>query len=155
MYLTLLTLHSLLRWVVIGLGFWAVLRAYAGASSKRAWAPADDSSGRWFTMSLDVQFLLGLVLYAGLSPITSQAFGDMGEAMRNPVVRFWTVEHAALMLLGIVLAHVGRARSRRPVSDAARHRTCAVFFALSLLAVLAAIPWPFMNVGRPLLRLFS
>jgi hypothetical protein len=153
MYLTTLTLHSLLRWAVLGLGLWAVLRAYAGVSSRRAWAPVDDSVGRWFTISLDVQLLLGLVLYGLLSPITTQAFSDMGGAMRDPVMRFWAVEHIAMMVVALALAHVGRARARRAATDTSRHRTSAIFYTLALIAVLAAIPWPFMSVGRPLFRL--
>jgi hypothetical protein len=153
MYVTLLTLHSLLRWAVILFGIWAVLRAFSGMSSRRAWAPDDETAGRWFTITLDVQVLLGLLLYGLFSPLAWQAFSDMGAAMRTPLLRFWAVEHVALMLVAVALAHIGRARMRRPVSDAARHKGAAIFFGLSLLAILAAIPWPFMAVGRPLFRL--
>jgi hypothetical protein len=154
MYLTTLTLHSWLRWAVLAVGLWAVLRAYAGASG-RPWAPTDEAAGRWFTMSLDVQFVLGLLLYGLLSPITAQAVADMGEAMGTPVLRFWAVEHLALVLLALVFAHVGRSRARKARTDAARHRQAAIFYTLALLAVLAAIPWPFMDIGRPLFRLGS
>jgi hypothetical protein len=152
MYLITLLLHSWLRWFVLAAGVWAVVRAIAGVSSGRAWAPADDAAGRWWTIGLDVQLLIGLLLYGLLSPITTQAFGDMGEAMRNPVLRFWAVEHISLMLAAVVLAHIGRARTRRPIGDRARHRSAAIFYTLSLLAVLASIPWPFVDAGRPLLR---
>jgi hypothetical protein len=153
MYITTLTLHSLLRWAVIFIGLWTIARAFAGMSSRRAWSPTDDSAARWFTIVLDAQVLIGLVLYGLLSPITTQALSDMGAAMRNPAQRFWAVEHVTLMIVAVVLAHIGRARSRRAVSDAARHRSAAIFYTLALLAVLAAIPWPFMADGRPLVRL--
>jgi hypothetical protein len=152
MYVTTLVLHSWLRWAVIIVGLWAVARAFAGLSSRRSWAPTDDSVGRWFTVALDVQFLVGIVLYGLLSPVTRQAFSDMGVAMRDPMLRFWAVEHVSLGILALVLAHVGRARAGRAVTDVARHRTSAVFYTLALVAILLATPWPFRAAGRELLR---
>lgn len=154
MYFPILILHSLLRWVVLAAGLWSVARALGGLVSRRPWTPTDVQAGRWFTISLDVQVLLGLLLYAFLSPIASQAFTDMGAAMRDPILRFWAVEHVVMMLAALVLAHIGSARARRASASAAKHRTSLIFYALALLAVLTAIPWPFMADARPLLRLF-
>jgi hypothetical protein len=152
MYITVLTLHSLLRWAVVGLGLWAIARAWSGVVGRRRWTPLDDAAGRWFVASLDVQVLLGLILYGLLSPVTMQALSDMGAAMRDPLLRFWAVEHAVLMIVAVVVAHVGRARSRRAAHDMARHRPAAIAYTIALVCVLAALPWPFLDVGRPLLR---
>ena len=154
MYFPILILHSLLRWVVLAAGLWAVVRALGGLIFRRPWTPTDAQSGRWFSISLDLQVLLGLLLYAFLSPIASHAFADMGAAMRDPILRFWAVEHVTMMLAALVLAHIGSARARRASTSAAKHRTSLIFYALALLAVLAAIPWPFMADARPLFRLF-
>lgn len=153
MYVTTLLLHSWLRWALLLIGIWAVFRAISGVTSHRAWAPADESAGRWFTLLMDVQLLLGILLYGLLSPITTQAFANMGDAMRNPPVRFWVVEHVTLMIVAAVFVHLGRVRVRAARSDASRHKTAAIFFGLALIAVLAAIPWPFMADPRPLVRL--
>src|SRR5687768_12707763 len=86
MYPLLLAVHSLLRWAVLAAGGAAILRALTGG--KRSWTPADDRAGLWFVLAMDVQFLLGLVLYAGVSPITQVAFADFGGAMGNAMLRF-------------------------------------------------------------------
>jgi hypothetical protein len=70
--------------------------------------------------------------------------------MKDAFLRFYAVEHLALMLVALGLVHVGRARSRKAPSDAARHRAASIFFLLGLLAILVAIPWPGRAVGRPL-----
>jgi len=49
------------------------------------------------------------------------------------------------MLAAVILAHVGSALSRRATDDAARHKRAAIFYTLSLAAVLLAVPW-----SRPL-----
>lgn len=153
MYQPTLWLHSWLRWAVLLLAILAVARAIGGAASRRGWAPADEAAGKWFTIGMDVQFLVGLLLYGLLSPITQAAFADMGGAMRDSALRFWAVEHFFVMILALAFAHVGRSRARRARSDAARFRSAAIFYTLSLVAMLAAIPWPFMANARPLLRL--
>ena len=151
MYDIVLTLHSLLRWIVILFGLWAVVTA-AAAASRRSWTPGEARPGLLFMIGLDLQLLLGLVLYVGLSPITSVALQDFGAAMRTGSLRFWAVEHPALMLLAVVLAHVGRSATRYAGSDRAGARA-RLWFGLALLALLLATPWPFMPNGRPWFRL--
>ncbi len=148
MYSTALTLHSWLRWVVIAAGLVAFIRAAAGASGRKPWRPSDDRAGFWFTMTLDVQLLLGLLLYVFLSPLTSQALHDFGAAMKAPGLRFWAVEHAFGMLIGVALAHVGRARARK-ADSLRRHKVAAIFFGLALVVILASIPWPGTPNARP------
>ena len=152
MYSMVLILHSLLRWAVLALGAVAFARAVAGARARRNWTVADDRAGLWFTIALDVQLLLGLALYAVLSPVTQLAFQDFGAAMGNSVLRFWAVEHAVGMIAGLALVHIGRVRIRKAADPAGRHRMAAIFFGLGLAIILLAIPWPGMPAARPLFR---
>lgn len=148
MFDAVLVLHSLLRWVVLLAGIWAVVSAVGSLGGGRPWGTSDERAGLLFTISLDVQFLLGLLLYSSLSPITTGAFQDMGEAMRNGYVRFWVIEHVVAALAALAFAHIGRVRLRRAAS-VAKPRVAVVFFGLALAAALAAVPWPFLSYGRP------
>jgi hypothetical protein len=151
MYSGVLLVHSWIRWAVVIAGVLALLRAISGASSRRPWTAADDRAGLWFTIALDVQVLIGLYLYFVLSPFTTDALKDFGAAMRTPALRFWAVEHSFGMLLGVVLAHVGRVRLRK-AEPSRRHVIAAIFFGIALVAILASIPWPGTPNGRPWLR---
>jgi hypothetical protein len=151
MYLPFLVLHSVLRWLVLLAGVLAVSRALAGLLGRRPWTPTDDRSGRLFVISIDVQTLIGLVLYGVLSPITQGAFEDMAVAMRDATLRFWAVEHIVMMLAALVLAHVGRARSSGGAApDLVRHRRAAIFFTIALVVIFVAMPWPWAREARPL-----
>lgn len=150
MYSLILLLHSWLRWAVLLAGFVVVARALARGG--RPWTPTDERVGSWFVITLDLQLLLGALLYFALSPITRQAFDDFGAAMRTSGIRFWAVEHLLGMVIAIALAHVGKSRIRKAATDARRHRLALIFFGLALLAVLVSIPWPAMPNGRPLFR---
>lgn len=154
MFVTMVVLHSLLRWLVIAFGLVAVVRAISGVSARRPWTPLDDRAGRLFVIGVDIQTLVGLILYGLLSPITRAAFADMGTAMKDATLRFYAVEHLAIMLGAVALVHIGRARARKLSTAAARHRTALIFFTLALLLILIGTPWPFRAVGRPLLPYF-
>jgi hypothetical protein len=141
MYAIALIVHSWLRWAVLAAGLAAIAR---GGSR-------DGAAGRWFTILLDVQMLLGLLLYFLLSPVTGAALEDFGAAMGASQVRFFAVEHVFGMLIALALAHVGRKRVAKAPAER-KARTAAIFYGLALVAVLASIPWPGLPAGRPLFR---
>ena len=151
MYDTALLIHSWLRWAVLVFGLLAVARAVAGRSS-RQWSRADDRIGALFTGMLDLQMLIGVIMYFAMSPITREAMRDMGAAMANSSLRFWAVEHPVGMLVGLALAHIGRARIRKATDAARKHRIALIFFTLALVVIALSIPWPGRAYGRPLLR---
>jgi hypothetical protein len=154
MYNASLAIHSWLRWAVLLVGLLAVVRAFAGRSSGRPWNRADDLVAAIFIGLLDLQMLIGLAMYFGLSPVTSVGMGDMGSAMANTGLRFWTIEHPFGMIVAIALAHIGRARIRKTSDAARRHRTALIFFTLALIIIVLTVPWPGRAIiGRPLFRL--
>lgn|SRR5690606_27448803 len=141
LYTTFLIVHSWLRWLVLIAGVVAVAR---GGSR-------NDSAGRLFVTFLDVQMLLGLLLYFWLSPLTTAALQDFGAAMGVPQMRYFAVEHVFGMIIAIALAHIGRGKVRK-APEHRRARTAAIFYGLALLAILISIPWPGMPAARPLFR---
>jgi hypothetical protein len=146
MYTPLLGFHNLMRWIVLGVGLWAVARAYLGWARKTTWTLVDRRAGLFLTIAFDLQMLLGLLLYFLFSPITRLALTDFGAAMASGDLRFFALDHPLEMLTALILAHVGSALSRKAPDDAGRHRRAAIFYTLSLAAVLLAVPW-----SRPLL----
>jgi hypothetical protein len=148
MYSAVLLLHSWVRWLVLLAGIVALLRAIGGG---KAWTGADDRATLIFTIAIDVQLLLGLLLYVFLSPTISLAFQNMKAAMATTAIRFFVVEHAVGMVLAVAAAHVGRVRVRKAAPDAKRV-TAAIFTAVALLLIVLAMPWPGLPYGRPLLR---
>ncbi len=136
----ILALHSLVRWFVLLFAIVALVRSLKGINGGVDYATGAKRAVSIFTMSVHLQFLLGLVLF-GVSPLTRQAMGDMGAAMRDPGVRFFVVEHPVLMLLGVVAATVAGVIARRGADDAVRHRRAAIGVALALGLILAGIPW--------------
>ncbi len=147
MYTTLLLLHSLLRWVILITALWALIRAWRGLTGNHAFLPADKKSGLFFMISADIQFALGLLLYFVARSFTKQALSNMKAAMKDTDLRFWSVEHALLMVIAWLLIHIGYAKSKKG-TDKSRFKSAAIFYTIAVVLVLAAIPW----ATRPLFR---
>lgn len=149
-YVLLTDFHSLLRWIIIISGLWAIYRMWGGYQMKAAWGRQDRLAGLVFSSALNVQFLLGIALLA-VSPIMRTAMMNMSVTMKNSGLRFFLVEHPTLMLIAVVLAQIGFSISKRAPDDATKFRKAAIFYTISFVLILLAIPWPFLKYGRPLL----
>lgn len=148
-----LILHNLVKWFVVLFGILTLLNALGGVLKKRAFTQSDNKSNLFFMISCDVQLLLGLILY--FSNGWFARLKDLGNNMKDPSSRFFTMEHMSMMLLAWVLVHIGRTQVKKAATDAARHKKMLVFFGLAILLILASIPWPFREaIARPLFRWF-
>jgi len=151
MYSSVLLLHSWLRWVVlisvIGVTLAALRNQVEGERS------VADRWGLIAMMAIDLQMLLGVLLYFVLSPFTTEALKNFSAAMQNPPLRFWAVEHATSMFLAVILAHVGRVLARKASTPGAKRTRLLIWFGLATLLIMLGTPWPGMANGRPLFRL--
>lgn len=151
MYTTVLLLHSWIRWVALVACVGVTLAAVRGK------VEGDKSiADRWglvAMMALDLQMLLGLLLYLGLSPNMREILNNFGASMQRADTRFWAVEHVAAMFLAIVLSHIGRVLARKAAGAAAKRTRLLATFGLATLLIILGMPWPGRPGGRDLFRL--
>ncbi|MEX1020961.1 MAG: hypothetical protein WDZ49_14960 [Litorilinea sp.] len=148
LYVPLLSIHNILRWVVVIAALYALYTYITGWLQGREYRASDRQAGVFFTISMDIQLVIGLILYGVVSPITRAGFSDFGAAMTNSDVRYFLVEHILLMVVAVVLVHVGSVMVRKAVDSRVKFQRGTIWYVLSTLVVLASIPW-----WRPLLRL--
>ena len=146
-YAMVLTLHSLVRWVVVIAGIVAVIMAYAGWFGNRRWTSSNVRVNMLFTTFLDLNVLLGIFLYFILSPLTRGALQNMGDAMKDSNVRFFTVEHWLVMIVAVVVAHIGSSRAKKAADDKSKFKQAAIFFTIAMILIFLGIPWPFLATG--------
>ena len=124
----ILAAHNLLRWVIVILAIYAFVRLILGWVQKQEWRKPDQKSVTFFTIALDIQLLLGLLLYFVFSDLIKAAFSDFGAAMSNQVLRFFTVEHSLLMVLSVVAAHMANAAGKKDLPDAKKFRRACLLY---------------------------
>ena len=149
MYEILLRSHSGLRWVALLLIVATVVKSVLALSSKQAYGSLDNKLSLFTLISFHIQLLLGFGLYF-ISPLVKVAMeSGMGVAMKDPVLRYWLVEHLAAMLITIILVTIGRIRSKKATEDKQKFRMIVFYFGLALFVLIVSIPWPFReSLGR-------
>jgi hypothetical protein len=151
MYSFTLAAHNIMRWVVIVLAVYALVRIFMGLFGKKEWTETDRKSLSFYAIGMDIQLVLGLLLYFVVSPFMDNIRSNFGAAMGESSLRFFAVEHLLMMLVAVVLAHVAVIMAKRATTSASKFRRAAIWLTLSVLAVLVAIPW----AQRPLLPQFT
>ena len=154
MYSTLLTLHSLVRWLVLTSLLFAIYRAYHGWFTGRAFSRFDNSIRHWTATITHIQLMIGILLYI-FSPIVNYFLRNYTEAVHQREIRFFGMEHSLMMLMAIVVITIGSAKAKRKKTDIEKFKVMAVWFTVGLLIILTSIPWAFSPLAsRPNFRPF-
>ena len=119
-YALLRIVHSYWRWADVILAIAVLVRSIIGAVVHREWTRRDDRTMRVFSSILDLQVVLGLILYFFFSPFWLATY-KTSETMRSPVARFFGVEHETAMLLAAIAVYVGRDRAKLAATDHGKH----------------------------------
>jgi hypothetical protein len=146
MYTGLNHLHSALRWVLLIITIATIIKAYSGWRMKKSYDPIDNKLSLFTFITFHTQLLVGLGLYF-ISPTVQLAMADMKAAMKEPVLRFFAIEHLVVMVLSVLVVTVGRILSKKKQHDWQKHMTIFVCYSFALFLVLISIPWPFREVG--------
>lgn len=134
--------HSGLRWIVLALLLAAIVNAFLKWRGGNSYGESDTKLDKWAMLMVHIQVVMGFVVYS-LSPKVIMA----GASMKDPIARFFLVEHLTIMLIAAILITIGHARKKRKDTDTARFKTVFIFYLISLVVILAGIPWPWMGYG--------
>lgn len=141
MYNFLVSTHSILRWILAILLILTILYAAVGRVQKKPFKQT-----RIFSLVslivLHLQFILGLILY-----FVSPKVIFSSSSMKAPLTRFFMVEHLIAMLIAIVLITIGFSSAKRILDETKKYNRILVYYIIGFLIILAAIPWPFYNLG--------
>ena len=144
MYIILKQLHSGFRYIVFILFVLALAQALIGLFGKKPYTNGNRKINLFALISAHTQLLIGLILYF-VSPLVQ--LNNMGAAMKDTVVRYWTVEHGVMMIFAIVLITVGHSKSKKALDGINKHRAIAMYYGLAIIVVLVAI----FQSGRPII----
>ncbi|MBS1505639.1 MAG: cytochrome B [Bacteroidetes bacterium] len=134
MHQILVVLHSVNRFVLLALLLLVLFRSLKGWLNKSPFTPADDNSSLGLFISTHTQFLLGFILF-----FISPAVIFSGASMKDPISRYWLVEHSTGMIIAVVLITLGRILSKKVTDSTARHKKTFIFNAIALLLILGII----------------
>ena len=154
MYNILLSLHSLLRWVILIFLLVNVLRHFI--TINKPFNETDKRLGLWLMITAHLTLLIGIYQwFAGTYGYQNLTNQGVRVVMQNSNYRFFAVEHTVGMLIAIALITIARGVYRKDITDKKKHRRCITLYLLALVIVLAFIQWPGIDqIGWPLFRNF-
>jgi len=133
----LLHIHSFFRYIILILILIAIYKAFSGWLGKKPFTKGNKILNLLTLIFAHSQLLFGLWIYFQ-SPVVQ--FSNLSNASKE--VRFFTIEHIAMMLIAITLITLGYSLSKKGKTDEAKHKRIAIFFLVALILILIAIPWP-------------
>jgi membrane protein DedA with SNARE-associated domain len=142
MYNALLHAHSGLRWIVLVLIIWALFKSFSGWLGKKEYQNSDRLSALFAMVFSHIQLLVGLLLYMDSPNVSFQS-----GLMKNTMLRFYTVEHVLMMIIAITIITIGFSTAKSITDAVNKHKRIAIMYGIGFLIMLAAIPWPFRNLG--------
>ena len=134
-------IHSIVRWLVVLVGLWAVVRAWLGLFVGRNWNSWDRMAGQFFITALDFQLLLGVLLFF-LNTEARSAVQDISISVPLASLGFSIFRHVGFTLLAAIIAHLGSRSTRKAATTRTRFARAALLFTLALVLLYFAIPWP-------------
>ncbi|MGC4057033.1 MAG: hypothetical protein QM743_02790 [Chitinophagaceae bacterium] len=154
MYAFLLALHSLTRWLVLISLLVSIFLGFYGWRKKQPFGSYANRTRHITATIAHIQLVLGICLYV-ISPLTEYFRTHFSEAVHERAIRFFGMEHALMMLVGITVITIGSVKVKRTAEDTLKYKRMAIWYLAGLLIILSSVPWQFSPlVSRPYFRAF-
>lgn len=119
----MLTLHSIVRWLVVIVGIVAMVKLALGWFGKKPFTKTDNTLAMLFSTAVDIQILIGLITLVVLS-------------IQEGFERIF-VEHAFIMILALVAVHLPM--RWRKAADDVRFRNTFLSFVVALVLIFIGV----------------
>jgi cytochrome bd-type quinol oxidase subunit 2 len=127
-------LHSGFRYIIFVLLVLAIIQALLGWLGKKPYTEVNRKVNLFTLIAAHTQLLIGIVLYF-LSPFVQFNSGTM----KDPVSRYFTVEHWVMMVIAIALITIGYSKSKKIIMPESKHKTVFIFYIIALFIIIGAI----------------
>ena len=130
--------HSGLRWLVLVFLVVAIVSALMKWQSKAMHKKSNNMMPMLAMAFTHLQIVIGFILYFMSAKVSFHA-----GWMKDSAARFYGMEHILMMVIAAILITIGYSRAKRQSNSTKKFKTIFIFYAIGLLLILAAIPWPF------------
>ena len=132
-------IHIYISAITLLAGVINLVLAARGWARQREYSRADGWSYLVFTISLYLQLVLGLIIYFTLRTNLEGPLWEVPDTENDASLRFWAIEHIALMIFALFLTQLGMIFVKRSSSDIRRFRATLFYNGISLLLILFSL----------------
>jgi len=135
MYHIIQKFHSGWAYLALLLLVIAVVNAFIGLNSRKEFTEKDRKIALFALIFCHIQLTVGLILYF-ISPVGFELLGNM-----ETTARLTSLEHPLINVLAIAAITIGWSKHKKIISNGAKFKSIAIFYAIGLILILIRIPW--------------
>lgn len=132
-------IHILISTITLLAGIATVALSVQGLIRKRDYGKSDFGISLIFNVALYFQLILGSLIYYLLRTTQEGPMWEVPDTQNDASLRFWAIEHIALMIFALFLTQLGRAFIKKSLGPFRKFRASLFYFGTSLLLILFSV----------------
>jgi len=132
-------IHILISTITLLAGIATVVLSVQGLIRKRDYGKSDFGISLIFNVALYFQLILGSLIYYLLRSSQEGPMWEVPDTQNDASLRFWAIEHIALMIFALFMTQLGRAFIKKSLGPFRKFRASLFYFGTSLLLILFSV----------------
>lgn len=132
-------IHIVISTITLLAGIFTILLSVHGLSRKRDYVRRDYVVSLVFNVALYFQLILGFLIYFLLRTTLEGPVWEVPDTQNDASLRFWAIEHIALMIFALFLTQLGRVFIKRSKGPSRKFKASLFYFGTSLLLILFSV----------------
>ncbi len=132
-------IHILISTITLLAGIATIALSIQGLITKRNYGRGDSVISLVFNVMLYFQLILGSLIYYLLRASQEGPMWEVPDTQNDASLRFWAIEHIALMIFALFLTQLGRAFIKKSLGPFRKFRASLFYFGTSLLLILFSV----------------
>jgi hypothetical protein len=139
LYTFAFNIHIVISTITLVAGFLTVILSLHGLVKKRAYTIWDVGVSIAFNIALYFQLFLGFIIYFTLRTSLEGQFWKVPNTENDASLRFWAIEHIALMIFALFLTQLGRLFIKKTNIEYRKFKASLFYYGSSLLLILFSV----------------
>jgi len=132
-------IHIFISAITLLSGLSTLLLSIHGWVRNRKYAKADEWSSVIFNIGLYFQLILGFIIYFTLRTSLEGGMWEVSDTENDASLRFWAIEHIALMIFALFLTQLGRIFIKRASQPIRMFKASVFYYGTALLLILFSV----------------
>ena len=132
-------IHILISSITLLAGIATIVLSAQGLIRKREYGRSDSGASLAFNVALYFQLILGFLIYYLLRSALEGPLWEVPDTQNDASLRFWAIEHIALMIFALFLTQLGRVFIKKSVGSYRKFRASLFYFGTSLILILFSV----------------
>lgn len=133
------SIHIFISTITLLAGIGTILMSVHGLVRKREYGKGDKAVSLIFNVALYFQLILGFLIYYLLRTALEGPMWEVPDTQNDASLRFWAIEHIALMIFALFLTQLGRVFIKKSKVPFRKFRASLFYFGTSLLLIVFSV----------------